>query len=200
MTLEEKDIKRNDAVLLEKYLDGDEDSFVALIRRYERQLYNYLANYLGNQADADDVFQETFVQIHKSAGAFDTSRPFKPWLYTIATNKARDAMRRDRQTAVSLDSPISSDEEDSYVGMINGNIPSPEKICMNQELVLSVRKIVGQLPEKFRVVLLLCYFNELTNRQASEIAGVPEGTIKSRLYTAVRMFANRWQKLTDVED
>jgi len=194
MTSTENHTPDTDASLLEQYLDGEEDAFARLVQRYEVPLYGFLSRYLGDEAAAEDTFQETFVQVHRSAGAFDTSRPFKPWLYTIALNKARDALRRRGQPAVSLDASMGDDDENSFSGTIPTNISSPEEISMNREAVSAVRNIVEDMPDKYRSVLVLCYFQELTNKEVSEIIGIPEGTVKSRLHAAVRDFSSRWEK------
>ena len=75
-----------------------------LVHRYERELYSYLRRYLGDAAMAEDAFQGTFLQIHLKCGQFEPGRKFRPWLYTIATNQAIDAQRRNkRHRMVSLD-------------------------------------------------------------------------------------------------
>ena len=87
-----------DEQLLHNYRDsGDRELFARLVRRYERELYAYLRRYLGNAEMAEDVFQSTFLQVHLKCDKFDTSRRFKPWLYTVATNQAIDAQRRNKR-------------------------------------------------------------------------------------------------------
>ena len=82
-----------DTELLKRYLEGDSESFAVLMERYRKELYNFLVRFTGDHALAEDVFQETFLQLHISAGTFDPTRKLKPWLFTIAANKGRDAMR-----------------------------------------------------------------------------------------------------------
>ena len=84
---------RSDEKLLEDYRHGDKGSFAKLVSRYQRELYHFLVRFLGNRSSAEDVFQETFLQVHQSAEQFDTQRRFRPWLFTIAANKARDLIR-----------------------------------------------------------------------------------------------------------
>ena len=85
--------KPTDSQLLTLYKEGDDDAFREIVNRYKNPLYAFLRRFLNRQDLVEDVFQETFLQLHISAGAFDTSRRFKPWLYTIAANKAKDALR-----------------------------------------------------------------------------------------------------------
>src|SRR5579859_1894615 len=83
----------SDEHLLADYRTGDKSAFAALVSRYQRELYHFLVRFLGNRASAEDVFQETFLQVHQSAEQFDPQRRFRPWLFTIAANKARDLIR-----------------------------------------------------------------------------------------------------------
>src|SRR4029077_6490405 len=100
--------------LLAGYRDGDKASFSALVSRYQRELYHFLVRFLGNRAAAEDVFQETFLQVHQSAEAFALQRRFKPWLFTIAANKARDLIRSQaRRPTNPLQASISPGDEES---------------------------------------------------------------------------------------
>src|SRR3982750_2801028 len=95
----------SDETLLSRYRDqGRAEDFNALIQRYEQELYRYLARYLGNPALAEDVFQNTFLQVHLKRGLYEDGRPVRPWLYSIATHQAVDALRKaGRHPTVSLD-------------------------------------------------------------------------------------------------
>ena len=185
----------SDEQLLLHYTRGDVDAFEQLVRRYRRQLFNFLARFVGDRALAEDVFQETFLQVHLSAEGFDVSRRLKPWLFTIAANKARDALRsRYRHPAAELDAEMGGPgrEQGRYIDLMSANIPRPEETLQNQETAAAVKNIVGQMPENLRVVLLLSYFHEFAYKQIAEILDVPLGTVKSRLHVAVREFAKRW--------
>src|ERR1051325_9560580 len=94
-----------DEELLVRYRDtADRDAFAELVHRYERELYSYLRRYLGDAAMAEDAFQFTFLQVHLKCQQFEAGRPVLAWLYTIATNQAIDAQRRNRRhRMVSLD-------------------------------------------------------------------------------------------------
>jgi RNA polymerase sigma-70 factor (ECF subfamily) len=185
-----------DAELLARHLAGDEGAFEALVRRYRRELFNFLARFCGNAALAEDVFQETFLQLHLSAAAFDPTRRLKPWVFTIAANKARDAMRaRSRRQAAPLDATVGGPGEDrtSYVDLMAGEIPPPDQTLANMETRRDVQTIVEAMPEHLRMVLLLSYFQEMPYKDIAEVLDVPLGTVKSRLHAAVKHFAGQWQ-------
>lgn len=185
----------SDAGLLQRHLAGERAAFAQLVERYRRELFDFLSRLMGDAAAADDVFQETFLQIHMSAAAFDPARPLKPWLFTIAANKARDAMRhRSRRQAVSLDAAVSaSDPGATYADIMPSDIPAPEAGPVNLETRRSVERIVERMPENLRAVLLLSYFHGMPYQDIAEILGLPVGTVKSRLHAAVKHFAREWQ-------
>src|SRR5438874_2093441 len=104
----------SDEQLLADYRGGDKSRFTELMRRYQRELYHFLVRFLGDRAAAEDVFQESFLQVHQSAGQFDVSRRFRPWLFTIAANKARDLIRSQaRRPTNPLQASINSGDEES---------------------------------------------------------------------------------------
>ena len=189
-----------DSDLLRRHLDGDAEAFVSLMNRYQRELFNFLARFTGDAILAEDIFQETFLQLHLSAATFDTTKRLKPWLFTIAANKARDAMRsRMRRYSASLDAPVagSHDEGTTYADLMPANIPAPDESALNLEDRQAVRKVIEEMPENLRLVLLLSYFNELPYKEIAEMLHVPLGTVKSRLHAAIRWFARRWKTLAE---
>src|SRR2546423_1852809 len=94
------------------------EAFGFLVRRYERELYGYLRRYLQDATLAEDVFQNTFLQVYIKSGQYEAGRPVRPWLYTIATHQAIDALRRNgRHQAVSLDETREADPAGELQGV-----------------------------------------------------------------------------------
>jgi RNA polymerase sigma-70 factor (ECF subfamily) len=190
----------SDTELLQRHLDGDPEAFGALVRRYHRELFNFLVRFTGDVALAEDVFQDAFLQLHISGATFDMSRRLKPWLFTIAANKARDAMRKSyRRRAASLDATVigSGSQETTYAELMPADVPAPGESLVNLETRQAVQNVIRQMPESLRTVLLLSYFNEFPYKEIAEILDVPLGTVKSRLHAAVRYFAKQWKALAD---
>src|SRR3954454_16355222 len=101
-----------DEDLLTRLRNGQRDVFVPLVRNYERYLFGYLRRYLGDDDLADDVFQNTFVQVFLKIVQYEPGRPAKPWLYAIATNQAIDALRRkNRRADQRADAAVAPDDE-----------------------------------------------------------------------------------------
>jgi len=191
-----------DGALLQRHVEGDPAAIGTLIERYRRELFNFLARFTGDAELAEDVFQEAFLQVHISAPMFDTSRRLKPWLFTIAANKARDAMRsRGRRRTVSLDATIdSSADAASFSELMPADIPAPDENILNLETRQTVLNIVGEMPKPLRVVLLLCYFQGMSYKEIAEVLDAPLGTIKSRIHAAVATFARKWQAAAGKQD
>jgi RNA polymerase sigma-70 factor (ECF subfamily) len=194
-TVEQFVTRHSDEALLQSYLAGDRAAFQELIRRYSNELLHFLTRFLGSHAAAEDVFQETFLQIHLSAETFDLERRFKPWLFTIAANKARDYHRKHRKrTKLSLSTRI-ADESDSqsFVDLLEAELPNPDEPILDAERSRLVKGVIDDLPVHLREILLLSYFQRLSYTQIADALEIPLGTVKSRLHTAVAAFARAWK-------
>ncbi len=189
---------RTDEQLAEDYLSGDVDAFRLIIERYHDDLMRFLRRLMGDASSADDVFQDTFLQVHESLGTFDTSRRLKPWLFTVAANKGRDALRkRKRRRAVSLSAEIGGEDGASFVDLMEIDLPGPETGLEDEERSRMVQKAIEALSPKLREVLLLAYFQRLSYQQIADMFDIPLGTVKSRLHAAVAGFAQAWQAQVD---
>lgn len=179
------------------YLGGQTDAFDELVVRYRDGLFRFLLRFVGNRAAADDLFQETFLQVHQSASTFDTAKRFKPWIFTIAANKARDHLRRSkRRSTVPLSAPVRGAADDSggtFVDLLKDPLPMPDDRAQVRETADLVRAVVEALPDHLREVLLLAYFEQFAYKEIAEMLGIPLGTVKSRLHAAVGAFATRWK-------
>jgi RNA polymerase sigma-70 factor (ECF subfamily) len=185
-----------DEQLLERHRKGDRNAFRALVERYQRELFHFLVRFTGDRSKADDVFQETFLQVYQSADQFDVSRRFKPWLFTISANKARDMMRSEaRRPASPLSATIkpSAEESGEFIDLMGADVELPEDPMRKRELQAQVQKTIDSLPAHLREILLLSYFHQFPYRQISEILEIPLGTVKSRLHAAVALFAEKWK-------
>lgn len=175
---------------------GEEPAFAALVRRYERELYGYLRRYLGDATLADDVFQNTFLQLHLKRDQYEAGRPIRPWLYTIATHQAIDALRRaGRHPTLSLEQQTGEDgsgESQRLLGMLEANETAPLDQVSAEESRAMVRRSVDNLPEFLREVVNLAYFQGLPYRDVAEVLGIPVGTVKSRLHTALQRLHDAW--------
>jgi RNA polymerase sigma-70 factor (ECF subfamily) len=187
----------SDEELLLAYRDqADSEAFPELVHRYERELYSYLRRYLGDAPMAEDAFQATFLQVHLKCDQFEEGRKFRPWLYTIATNQAIDAQRRNkRHKSVSLDrntKPEGSDDVGTLMDLLTSKEPSPELRIEAAQRRDWVREAVEDLPDGLREAVHLVYYQGLKYREAADILHIPVGTVKSRLHSAILKLNEAW--------
>jgi RNA polymerase sigma-70 factor (ECF subfamily) len=179
-----------DEMLLVQYRQtGNRRLFEVLVGRYERELYSYLRRYLGDAEMADDAFQAAFLQVHLKRDHYEDGRKFRPWLYTIATNQAIDAQRRNRRhRMVSLDRAGAEHVEEvgRLADVLVSGTPNPVDVAADKERSEWVRSALAGLSDQARHVVELVYYRGMKYREAAEILAVPVGTVKSRLHAAIK--------------
>lgn len=196
--------QHSDEQLFDFYRRGEDSALRQLIERHQEELLRFLYRLMGDRAGAQDAFQEAFLQVHLSADSFDSSRKFRPWLFTIAANKARDMLRkRGRRPMLDLSAPVASrsggGSEDgggtTYIDLLEVDIPAPDAAMDDQERDTQVQRVLAEMPLPLREILLLAYFQRLSYAQIAEDLGIPLGTVKSRLHAAVAAFGKKWMAL-----
>ena len=188
--------KQADAELFARYAAGEEAAFREIVNRYKNGLYAFLKQFLNRHDLIEDVFQETFLQLFTSRDSFDTSRPLRPWLFTIAANKAKDALRKQRRTAAIPIGTIAEAQEMSFDDVLNAltsDTTMPYEKLQESETASEVREIIANMPENLREILILGYFHQFSYKQMAQILSIPIGTVKSRLHTAVARFGKDWK-------
>ncbi len=186
-----------DERLLADYFAGDRAKFEVLVRRYHRELFRFALRFTNSSAAAEDVVQEAFLQVHLAGSTFDLSRRFKPWLFTIAANKARDWLRsRSRRQEVPLDAPVGgpTDVGESFAAILSDEDQAADEGLEIDEQRRVVQRVVREMPDHLREVLVLGYFHRFAYKDMAEILAVPLGTVKSRLHAAVGHFAREYKR------
>lgn len=178
--------------------DGDRQAFEVLVRRYERPIYSYLFRYLGHEEQARDAFQATFITVFQRLDQFESSRRFRPWLYAIATNKAIDLKRHlKRRAACSLDSASNEDEFSGRTSLgqsIESKEMDPVSSAMQSETVGRVRDVLGMMNQPTQELLEMVFYQGLKYADISEALDIPVGTVKSRVFNAIRKLNVLWQR------
>ena len=189
-----------DAQFLALYRKGDETAFRELFNRYQQAVYMLLWRYLGRHDLVEDTLQETFLQLYISRLQYNNSRPLDAWLYTIAANKAKDALRQSRQQRLVSISNLLQGDEPSFEGFLNilvSNDSDPVEPLEQAEKNNRIRHVLADLPKKHRVVLTLAYFKQLKYKQIADTLDIPIGTVKSRLHKAIALFGREWQSFCE---
>jgi RNA polymerase sigma-70 factor (ECF subfamily) len=179
----------DEELLLSYRKKRDSGIFEELVRRYEKELFGYLRHYLGNAEMAEDVFQQTFLQVHLKCDQFEPGRKVRPWLYTVATNQAIDYRRRNRRHRVGSLSRVSernaAQEAGGLAELLGGPEMGPADNAESAEEYDALRQAIDALAESSRQVVMLVYFQGLKYREAAQILSIPVGTVKSRLHAAM---------------
>jgi RNA polymerase sigma-70 factor (ECF subfamily) len=188
----------SDEDLLGRFCRGQTEAFGVLVRRYERELYGYLRRYVGDSSLAEDVFQNTFLQLYLKSAQYQAGRPVRPWLYTIATHQAIDALRRNARHQILSLEQRREDQGDGEARNLLENLesrgPAPLENLSAQERKERVRAGVDRLPEFLREVVILAYYQGLKYREIAEILNIPVGTVKSRLHAALNKLQEAWSE------
>jgi len=186
-----------DEQLVARLQQGDEAAYEELVERYRNDLYRFLVRFTSSRSWAEDVFQDSFFQVYQSAHTFDVTKRFKPWLFKIAANKARDQLRKNkRRKAVSLNMSLdgsASGGDGELVDLMEGDWESPVEHTAQVELGQTVRGMVDEMPDHLREVLIMAYFQQMPYRDVADALGIPLGTVKSRLHAAVGTFSKLWK-------
>jgi RNA polymerase sigma-70 factor (ECF subfamily) len=165
----------------------DRLAFDAIVHRYETELCGYLRRYLGSAESAEDVFQATFLKVYLNRLRFAEGCKFRPWLYTVATNQAIDSQRRvQARRMLSLDQSLDRDSGSGTMGgMLSAGEETADVQLEEQESTEQVRAAVAGLPEALKEPLVLVYYRGMKYEEAARQIGIPVGTVKSRVHTAI---------------
>lgn len=176
------DTRSSDEVLMQQVKRDDRRAFEVLMMRYEAPLYNYLKRMLGNAADAEDLFQETFLRVYRHARRFRDTGVFKPWAYRIATNLAKDLLKkRYRRGEVALPEP----GEGGEIRLTSAQ-PDPRSEAVGSELQRKLEAALAELPVKQRSVFLMARYESMPYADIAQTLEIPVGTVKSRMNKAVK--------------
>jgi RNA polymerase sigma-70 factor (ECF subfamily) len=170
----------SDEELMERLVGGQQSALDQLLQRYKRSLYAFALRLVQRPSVADDVFQETFLRVYRKRKSFQKGARFRPWLFQICLNLCRDYHRKaKRRQEVEL--------SEELVG--HDPRPGPEERAQKAAEARRVQDAISRLPEKHRAVLILTQYEGLSQQEAAAALGIPEGTVKSRKFKAIRALA-----------
>lgn len=162
-----------DAALVEASLGGDTRAFGTLMDKYEKKLFNTALRILGDEEDAMDATQNAFVKVYEKLDRFDSSYRFFSWIYRILLNESYNVLNHRKRF----------DKLDSGIIQASSN---PEEAYSDVEAGAMIEEAVMALKPDYRVVVVLKHFQGMSYREMSDVVGIPEKTIKSRLFEARR--------------
>jgi RNA polymerase sigma-70 factor (ECF subfamily) len=170
-----------DDELVRRAQRGNTAAFEELVRRYESRVYNITYRLLGNEDDAAEALQDTFIRAYRSISRFKFKSSFYTWLYRIATNVSLTKLRRRKtQDTISLDEPIRNTDDLQFD--IPDSHSTPEQVFEQKRLREKLQKAIDRLPAEYRTVVVMRDLQGLSNEEVSKTLGLSVPAVKSRLH------------------
>ena len=173
-----------DASDMQRLVEGRESALNGLMERHGERLFHYLIRQLQNEDDAAEIAQEAFVRVYQHRAKFDPRQKFSTWLYTIATNLARDRLKwRSRHPEVSLNQTI-GESDNAMQDVLPDSRPLPDDVLSSHERAQAVRDAIAALPEDLRTALILSEYELLPNAEIANVLRCSLKAVESRIYRA----------------
>ena len=168
--------KFSDEKLILRFQEGDINAYNELVKRYKDRLFNFVLRYFNNAEQAEDVVQDTLIKLYTHASYYKNVAKFSTWIFTIAKNNALTELRKNKRKQTD-----SLWTDDGKVIDINSKEESLESKVQNEIAIDQLNKFLEEIPENFRMAVVLRDFQELSYEEISTILEIPIGTIKSRI-------------------
>ena len=168
--------KYSDEKLILRFQEGDINAYNELVKRYKDRLLNFVLRYFNNVEQAEDVVQDTLIKLYTHASYYKNVAKFSTWIFTIAKNNALTELRKNKRKKTD-----SLWTDDGQVIDINSKEESLDSKVQNEIAIDQLNKFLDEIPENFRMAVVLRDFQELSYEEISKILEIPIGTIKSRI-------------------
>jgi RNA polymerase sigma-70 factor (ECF subfamily) len=180
---------KNDFHLVSRAKEGDQKAYAELMQRYKDSIYFMALKMVNNKDDAMDLTVETFGKAFENLAKYKPDFAFSTWLFRIATNNCIDFIRKKRLNVVSLNSLTDQDGEERQFEVRSENL-NPEESSIKKQENEKLKNIVDQLPSRYRTLIILRYFEELSYEEIAQQLDLPLGTVKAQLFRARDLMAN----------
>lgn len=179
------DKAKKDYALVVKAVDqGDQQAYADLMERYRDSIYFMLLKMVNNRDDADDLTIEAFGKAFSRLHQYTPNYAFSTWLFKIASNNAIDFIRKKKKHVMSIDNPIGGEDGDGMKIDIKSGDRDPEEEAIRAQKIKLMHEVVKKLKPRYRELIELRYFKELSYEEISEELEIPLGTVKAQLFRA----------------
>lgn len=176
--------------LIQKAIHGDQKAYEALVKRYQRGIYNLIYQMVKNREETEDLVQETFIKAFNALESYNDKYAFSTWLYKIAYNNCIDSIRKRKLKTYPLDKPIRT-KEGEVKQEIKDDSSSPEKDFLFSERKKQIQESIDQLPPRYKRVIELRHKDEKSYEEIAEMLAIPLGTVKARIFRAREMLKKK---------
>ncbi|RCX13548.1 RNA polymerase sigma-70 factor (ECF subfamily) [Anaerobacterium chartisolvens] len=170
----ESGLEATDLELVQRCLSGEQEAFAEIVARYKKLIYSVVYNIINDKQEVNDAAQEVFLRIYKSLDRYNPEYKFSTWSAKIATNLCLDILRKKKLDHV----PIEEIKE------VSSRLDTPEDEYINKEKSSIINQAVSELPDKYRIPIVLFHQNGLSYEEITEILKEPMSIVKNRLYRA----------------
>lgn len=193
----------SDAAVLERARAGDDDAFRVLVERYSRRLFRLAYRMTGNEQDADDVVQESFLRAYRRLHQFESRANFGTWLYRIAVNCSYDFMRTRQKHEEAHDSidaaePTNSDRSEKAIQLVAED-PTPDRLALSAEVREEVKTALALLTAKEKAAFIMRHFEGMSMKEIGEALGIRTNATKNTIFRAVKKLRERLAPLVSSE-
>lgn len=185
----------SDEMLAKQTLEGDVSAFEEIVNRYKKSVFAVVYRMIGQYQEAEDISQETFINVYEKMYQFDSNKKLSPWIHRIAVNTSISALRKKKNViSLNFDEGIVLDHE-SYSNL---NIGNPQLLLERKELKAEINAAIMELPETYRAVITLRYQMDYNNQEIADILGASRENIEVRIHRARkalrRAVLEKWQE------
>jgi RNA polymerase sigma factor (sigma-70 family) len=196
---------QDDFALVNAAIDGNEKAYTLLMSRYRHSVYHAMFKMVNNRDDADDLTIEAFGKAFRKLPSYAPNYAFSTWLFKIAINNCIDHIRKKRLQTLSIDDPIDAYSDHDFSHNIQSYAPNPEETMIQEQKSAMIRKLIEKLNVKYRMMIELRYFEELSYEEIATELNIPLGTVKAQLFRAkeilhTQLLTDAAKAFTDVKD
>ncbi len=179
------DANARDIAWMARLKTGDTAALQNLIEAHQQRIIGTVTKMLGDEAEAEDVAQQVFIRVWKSAGRYEPTAKFTTWLYKITRNLVfNELRRRKRHTAQSLDRPLGSDDDDRAPQIADPSVKAPDTALLDAEMQAAIQSAIDSLPETQRLAIILRRYDDVSYEEIAEILELTVPAVKSVLFRA----------------
>jgi RNA polymerase sigma factor (sigma-70 family) len=164
--------------------EGDQKAYAELMSRYKDSIYYMLLKMVNNRDDAEDLTIEAFGKAFRNIRQYTPDYAFSTWLFKIATNNCIDFIRKKRKLMLSIDRGFENEDGQDVALEIKSDGPGPDDSLMKKQKIMMMRDVVDKLKPRYRRLVELRYYNELSYEEISDELKLPLGTVKAQLFRA----------------
>ncbi len=173
--------------------DNDQQAYTILMERYRNSIFHMMLKMVNNRDDADDLTLEAFGKAFKKLPSYAPKYAFSTWLFKIAINNCIDHMRKKKLNLLSIDDPIEHEGSNDFSNNLKSGVLDPEEAFIQHQKVKLMRNVLGKLNPKYRLMIELRFFEEMSYDDIAKELDIPLGTVKAQLFRAKEILYNLLQ-------